>query len=107
MKKINLIYAILTALLISLSSSSFAASACKGVAEKACNSKDSCSWIKAHKRKDGAKVKAYCRSKPSKKSKLSTTTSTKKSAPTQKSSTKTAVKTKTTSTKKNTTTTQK
>jgi len=43
-----------------------AASACKGKSKIMCESSNSCSYVKAHKRKDGAKVKAFCRAKPGK-----------------------------------------
>jgi hypothetical protein len=72
----------LSALLVSSPLS--AASKCKGLSEKACDKSDSCAWVGEFKRKDGAKVKAYCRAKP-KKSSLSATAkknSTKKSAKT-------------------------
>jgi len=57
-------------LIFSLSTSLYAANTCKDIQEQACNQSDSCTWIKTHKRKDGANIKAYCRSKPSNKSKL-------------------------------------
>lgn len=43
-----------------------AASKCKGLSQSACEISDTCGWIAKFKRKDGAKVKAYCRSKPKK-----------------------------------------
>ncbi|EPJ44090.1 MAG: hypothetical protein OFPII_37500 [Osedax symbiont Rs1] len=49
-----------------VSASTFATGNCRGESENACSVNDSCSWIKAHQRKDGANVKAYCRSKPQK-----------------------------------------
>jgi hypothetical protein len=72
----------LSALLVSSPLS--AASKCKGLSEKTCDKSDSCAWVGEFKRKDGAKVKAYCRAKP-KKSSLSATAkknTTKKSAKT-------------------------
>jgi len=57
-------------LIFSLSTSLYAANTCKGIQKQACNQSDSCTWIETYKRKDGANIKAYCRSKPSKKSKL-------------------------------------
>jgi hypothetical protein len=47
-----------------------AATTCKGEGQIACNKNSACGWIKAHKRKDGATVKAYCRAKPKKKTSL-------------------------------------
>ncbi len=64
------LFAVLSLALSIISTSSFAASNCKGENEKVCGNKDSCNWIKSHKRKDGANVKAYCRSKPQKNNKL-------------------------------------
>ncbi len=40
-----------------------AASACKGLDEKACGANTGCSWIKATKTKAGVDRKAYCRLK--------------------------------------------
>ena len=40
------------------------ASSCKGLEQKACVAKADCSWVSATTRKDGRKVKAYCRTKP-------------------------------------------
>jgi len=57
-------------LTFSLSTSLYAANTCKGIQEETCSQSDSCTWIKSYKRKDGANIKAYCRSKPNKKSKL-------------------------------------
>jgi hypothetical protein len=39
------------------------ASPCKGLEQKACAAKADCSWVPATTRKDGRKVKAYCRLK--------------------------------------------
>ncbi|MEH6445146.1 MAG: hypothetical protein V7784_14725 [Oceanospirillaceae bacterium] len=58
--------------LFAFSTTTYAASSCKGQSQSACDTNDSCSWINAHKRKDGNKVKAYCRTKPQKKSATST-----------------------------------
>lgn len=43
-----------------------AESACKGSAKSACEGNNNCSWVKGYARKDGAKVEAYCKSKPKK-----------------------------------------
>ena len=40
-----------------------AAGACKGLENEACNSNASCSWVEGYERKDGRKVKSFCRSK--------------------------------------------
>jgi len=42
---------------------SYAASACKGIAESACDNSSSCYWVSSYKRADGATVKAHCRTK--------------------------------------------
>ena len=71
MRHLKTIYAILSiTLALSYSNISYAANTCKGNAAAICQTNDSCNWIKAHNRKDGAKVKAYCRTKPTKKSKV-------------------------------------
>ena len=36
---------------------------CKGESQSACEQRTDCRWIDAHKRKNGAAIKAYCRSK--------------------------------------------
>ena len=41
-----------------------AASACKGLEKAACESNTSCTWVDGYTRKDGAKVSAYCKGKP-------------------------------------------
>ncbi len=61
MKKILLVS--LTVLsLLGLSGITQAASSCQGKSKTACGTAKSCTWVEAHKRKNGAKVKAYCRS---------------------------------------------
>lgn len=40
-----------------------ASSPCKGLEQKVCSAKADCSWVSATTRKDGRKVKAYCRAK--------------------------------------------
>lgn len=98
MKNINSICIVCLTLLISFSAPTSAASPCKGETEKACTNKDSCSWIKAHKRKDGAKVKAYCRTKAGKKAKsMAAATPIEKTTPSKKDKTQ---KVNTTTTKK-------
>lgn len=39
------------------------ASPCKGLEQKACTANAACSWVRATTRKDGRKVRAYCRIK--------------------------------------------
>ena len=39
----------------------FAQSACKGLSKSACQAKGGCSYVAAHTRSNGAKVKAFCR----------------------------------------------
>ena len=45
-------------------SQAFAASACKGQTNTACNQTNSCYWVAGYKRSDGANVKSHGRSKP-------------------------------------------
>ena len=40
-------------------------SSCKGKSRSACSSASDCSWVDGYTRKDGAKVKSFCRAKPS------------------------------------------
>lgn len=56
--------------LLSLSALSFGAGACKGQAQDACSSDDSCSWVNSYTTKKGNTINAYCRnkSKPAKSS---------------------------------------
>lgn len=58
------------ALMLPLGAASVQAeSACKGLESGTCKKKDDCSWVESYKRKDGAQVAAYCKSKPKKSSK--------------------------------------
>ena len=41
-----------------------AASACKGLEKAACERNTSCTWVDGYTRKDGAKVSAHCKGKP-------------------------------------------
>ena len=105
MKHLKIIYTILSiTAALSFSNTSYAANTCKGNAAAICQTNDSCNWIKAHNRKDGAKVKAYCRTKPTKKSKANAA-SAKASGTTGKTATgvKKTTKAKKSSTKKSTT----
>ena len=45
-----------------------AASACKGLDNKACGSSTSCLWVNGYERKDGRTVSSFCRAKPAAKS---------------------------------------
>ena len=87
--------AITLTLTFSLSTSLYAANTCKSIQEEACSQSDSCTWIKTYKRKDGANIKAYCRSKPSKKSKLTESEGIKKKTENKQSATKKSVTTQT------------
>jgi hypothetical protein len=46
---------------LAISSTVLAASQCKGLAESACTTDDSCRWIGAYERSDGRQVSAHCR----------------------------------------------
>jgi hypothetical protein len=50
-----------SAMLVAVGSAS--ASACKGLEQAACGKKSDCTWVEGYKRKDGAKVSGYCRTK--------------------------------------------
>ena len=41
-----------------------AASECKGLEKQPCESKESCSWVRAYKTSKGREVSAFCRKKP-------------------------------------------
>jgi len=58
----------------------FAQSACKGLSKSACQAKGGCSYVAAHTRSNGAKVKAFCRATSGNGS--STATKKKKKKPT-------------------------
>jgi len=49
--------------LLSFSSLSFAAGACKGLEKDVCSSDNSCSWINSYTTKKGKTINAYCRNK--------------------------------------------
>ena len=55
--------ATLAAVFISAPASS--ANLCKGLESNACTTNLSCGWVEGYERKDGRKVKSFCRSKPS------------------------------------------
>jgi hypothetical protein len=46
---------------LAISSTVLAASQCKGLAESACTTDDSCLWVGAYQRSDGRQVSAHCR----------------------------------------------
>ena len=52
-----------TAGLLSFSPLSLAAGACKGQAQDACSSDNSCSWVKSYTTKKGNTINSYCRNK--------------------------------------------
>ena len=57
--------ALATALALMLGAVSVQAeSACKGLEKGKCGNKASCTWVDSFTRKDGVKVAAYCRAKP-------------------------------------------
>ena len=39
------------------------AAECKGSSKSSCSTNSSCTWVKGYSKKDGAKVRGYCRSK--------------------------------------------
>lgn len=57
-------HALIFTLAMALTGSIAADSACKGLEESDCKSKDICTWVSGYEQKDGDKVKAYCRAKP-------------------------------------------
>ena len=60
--KTHTIRAIFIALALGLfATQAHAASACKGLDNLACAAKEQCSWVQGYERKDGRKVKAFCR----------------------------------------------
>ncbi|MCJ8337673.1 MAG: hypothetical protein MJK10_04330 [Pseudomonadales bacterium] len=64
--KNNILLKIFSTLLFSMTatySTSATVSECKGEPQSSCLQRASCSWIDTHKRKNGAVIKAYCRSK--------------------------------------------
>ena len=54
-----------------ISGSISAASACKGLDSDACGASASCGWVESYQRKDGRTVKAFCRTKSTRKAKAS------------------------------------
>ena len=48
--------------LVTAAPAAMAASPCKGLSQNACSANKACAWVAGYTRKDGAKVKDYCRS---------------------------------------------
>jgi hypothetical protein len=57
--KLSLLGALLSASLFA--GSATAASQCKGLENVACNTSSACGWVDGYQRKDGRKVKSFCR----------------------------------------------
>jgi len=55
---------------VSFSGQLSAQSACKGLENSACSANASCSWVEGYERKDGRKVKSFCRTKSAAKKKV-------------------------------------
>ena len=64
----------------------FAQSACKGLSKSACQAKGGCSYVGAHTRSNGAKVKAFCRATSGNGSSTATKKKKKKTSSTTRSS---------------------
>lgn len=54
---------ILIAVGLLVSANAIAASQCKGLDNSACDAKAFCGWVQGYERKDGIKVKSFCRTK--------------------------------------------
>lgn len=87
-----------------VSSPAMAASKCKGLSKTSCSTNKSCTWVDGYKRKDGVKVKSFCRSAPGKKATTAAkkkasknTSAAKKKAVKEKAQSKTKAKSKSTS----------
>ncbi len=68
---------LLSSALVTTPFSATQAAECKGMAQKACESSSTCSWVNTYKTKAGKTVQGYCRNKSSK---TSTQKKTKSSA---------------------------
>lgn len=64
--------------ILGLSLSPAHAKDCKGLSKTQCTSDNSCSWVNGYKRKDGVKVKSFCRTSAKKKKQTTNKKSTKK-----------------------------
>lgn len=86
-----------------------ALAACKGNTKTACSTDTTCSWVESHTRKDGARVKAHCRTKPGKRKATTSRSSstTKKKVVVSKDSKSTSAKKTTTSKAKSTSSSKK
>ena len=51
------------AIVFSFMTGSVIAAECKGSSKSSCSANSSCTWVKGYSKKDGAKVRGYCRSK--------------------------------------------
>lgn len=77
--KINVIKSVIVASLLSglmLVTNVNAASACKGLENSACKSNSACGWVNEYQRKDGRKVKGFCRTSTRGKAKAKTASDT-------------------------------
>lgn len=54
---------VLAVIFMSVGSTAMAASQCKGLSDAKCGEAASCSWVEGYERKDGRKVKSFCRTK--------------------------------------------
>ncbi|MFT5573425.1 MAG: hypothetical protein ACI9FR_002360 [Cryomorphaceae bacterium] len=68
--KLSLLGALLSASLFAGSAS--AAGQCKGLENAACTSNSACGWVDGYERKDGRKVKSFCRTSSRGKAKAQT-----------------------------------
>lgn len=103
MARLVTVFAFILSLAAFNSAPAMAQSACKGLSKSACTSNSRCSHVAAFTRSDGARVKAFCRSKPGNGAKKKAKTSSdKKKVATKRSSTTTKSAKKKTSTKKTT-----
>lgn len=48
--------------LVTAAPAAMAASPCKGLSQDSCSADKACAWVDGYTRKDGVKVKEYCRS---------------------------------------------
>jgi hypothetical protein len=62
-------FPLISALLLGIAfiSPAQSASPCKSLPQSTCVAKTSCTWVQGYTRKDGARIKAYCRALPKKK----------------------------------------
>ncbi|MGI9463958.1 MAG: hypothetical protein ACR2OM_08460 [Aestuariivirgaceae bacterium] len=92
--KLTLLAVFASLMLVIAGTGTASAAECKGLSKSSCQSNQQCSFVKAHSRSDGTKVKAFCRSKPGQGvSKASERKSTNKAKAAEKKATKTKKKT--------------